>query len=252
VTYLQFHLIFILPPLLVLAIAARRAARSIDRPLAFVPLVAIIAFVYTTPWDNYLVRRGVWWYGPERVIGTVGYVPVEEYAFFVLQPLLTGFWLYIVLAAAPGREPLGSGVRAWGSAGYALLALGGLLALSTDSGLYAGLILTWAAPVLAAQWAFAGGEIWRRRRAFAAAVIVPTVYLWVADAIAIQQGIWEISERFTVGIGVAGLPLEEALFFLLTNLLVVQGILLFLHPPARRPLGVSRRYAPPPAEAGNG
>jgi lycopene beta-cyclase len=33
----------------------------------------------------------------------IGYVPVEEYLFFLLQPLLTGLWLYLVLADAGRR-----------------------------------------------------------------------------------------------------------------------------------------------------
>jgi len=32
-----------------------------------------------------------------RVVGTIGYVPVEEYLFFLLQPILTGLWLYWLL-----------------------------------------------------------------------------------------------------------------------------------------------------------
>ena len=44
-----------------------------------------LAVTYTTPWDNYLVATGVWYYNPELVTGIViGYVPIEEYTFFVL------------------------------------------------------------------------------------------------------------------------------------------------------------------------
>jgi hypothetical protein len=54
------------------------------------------------------------------------------------------------------------------------------------------------------------------------------VYLWVADAAAIHLGIWTISSEFTLGLEPFGLPVEEATFFLMTNLLVVKGILLLL------------------------
>ncbi|WP_375335542.1 lycopene cyclase domain-containing protein [Halorussus sp. MSC15.2] len=40
-------------------------------------------------------------------------------------------------------------------------------------------------------------------------------------------GLWTISPDYSTGIHVAGLPVEEAIFFVLTNLLVVQGLLLF-------------------------
>jgi hypothetical protein len=58
---------------------------------------------------------------------------------------------------------------------------------------------------------------------------IPTVYLWIADATAIHLNIWMISEEYTLGINPFGLPVEEATFFLMTNLLVVKGILLVLY-----------------------
>jgi lycopene beta-cyclase len=244
-TYLQFHLVFILPPLLVLLLTLRNvAARLGRRALWVLPVMAVIAFVYTTPWDNYLVYRGVWGYGADRVIGTIGYVPIEEYLFFVLQPLLTGAWTYHVLTRtlvqdatdAPSvrtGDSLLDGLadsRIGGAMVYWLCAAAGFFALTTRSGLYLGLILVWAAPVLALQWPFIAGAVSAAPRSFAAAVLVPTLYLWVADRIAIGSGIWSISAEYTTGLHLFGLPVEEAVFFLVTNLLVVQGVLLFLAP----------------------
>lgn len=240
-TYLQFHLVFILPPLLLLLATLRGArARLGSRVVWILPAMALIALVYTTPWDNYLVYRGVWWYGADRVIGTIGYVPFEEYLFFVLQPLLTGAWTYHVLMRAGLDESaphvptsliaqLGSSAL-YGAALYLLAAAGGFLALTTQSGLYLGLILAWAAPVLALQWPFIARLVSARPGAFALSVGMPTLYLWVADRIAIGAGIWSIAPRYTTGLHLFGLPIEEALFFLVTNLLVVQGVMLFLKP----------------------
>jgi lycopene beta-cyclase len=250
-TYLTFHAVFIVPPLLLLALLNRGAVQRLGRrALWTVPAVALIAVIYTTPWDNYLVYRGVWWYGADRVIGTIGYVPVEEYLFFILQPLLTGAWTYLVLrrphvlGALCASEPLRSGApsdavssvgdaRALGMAVYVLCVAGGALALTYERGLYLGLILVWAAPVLAAQWFFVGRALVRVPVAFVAAVMAPTVYLWIADRIAIGAGIWSIAPQYTTGLHLFGLPMEEALFFLVTNLLVVQGVLLFLLPSLR-------------------
>jgi lycopene beta-cyclase len=258
-TYLAFHLLFILPPLVVLLRwVPRVAGHAGSRAWWTLPAVAAIALIYTTPWDNYLVYRGVWWYGPDRVLGTIGYVPVEEYLFFVLQPLLTGAWAYRVLlrdgafahagaalaerGRAAGHTAAGgvvlhsffvlvpSGSRALGVTLYVLAAAAGGLALTFPAGLYLGLILAWAAPVLAAQWYFVAGAVARRARAFAVAVAVPTLYLWFADRVAIGLGIWSIAPEHTTGLHLVGLPVEEALFFLVTNLLVVQGVLLFLGP----------------------
>ena len=229
-TYVVFHALLIVPPLVGLAVYGRgRGARRDPRALRYLGAIAVIAFVYTTPWDNYLVWRGVWGYGEERVLGTIGYVPVEEYLFFVLQPLLTGLWLYL-LPEQPTTST-GTSSRWMGAAVYTTFALCGVALLFRPGGEYLGLILAWAAPVLALQWAYAGHVIWAHRRRWLVGFAVPTVYLWGADAIAIGSGVWTIAERFTLGAALGPLPFEEAVFFLVTNLLVVQGLLLFLHPP---------------------
>jgi lycopene cyclase domain-containing protein len=72
-----------------------------------------------------------------------------------------------------------------------------------------------------------GGYLVRTWRTWPVAVAVPTLYLWFADRVAIGLGVWTISETFTLGIDLFGLPMEEATFFLVTNLLVVQGLVLF-------------------------
>jgi lycopene beta-cyclase len=246
-TYLEFHLVFILPPLLLLL--ALRPWRRLGRGAGkFIPLLALIAFIYTTPWDNYLVWRGVWGYGTERVIGTIGYVPIEEYLFFLLQPLLTGLWFYLVLGAVgPGAAPPAKArlstraVRLWGALGYLSIAAVGALMLTTTQGTYMGLILAWAAPVLAGQWAYAGHMMMERLRAMSPGILVPTLYLWFADAMAIRLGIWDIAERYTYGPRPLGLPIEEAVFFLVTNILVVQGLVLFLYPPSGRSATAGRQ-----------
>ena len=232
-TYLTFHLLFILPPLAVLAFLNHRRPRVAFgglRPATAVVAVAFIALIYTTPWDNYLVWRGVWAYGPDRVLGTIGYVPFEEYLFFLLQPLLTGAWLTYFLsrqgASAPPRKA--TAARWVGAAFYAAAALAGLLVLRREPTVYLGLILVWSGPVLALQWAYAAPRYLQLLRPLLWAVATPTLYLWIADRIAIASGIWRISERFTTGLQLAGLPMEEAVFFLMTNLLVVQGVVLFV------------------------
>ena len=84
-------------------------------------------------------------------------------------------------------------------------------------------------------WLYAGPHLWRHRRALALTVAVSSVYLWIADLIALRLNIWSISTTYSTGLHLAGLPLEEAVFFLVTNLLVAQGSLVFLHGDRIRP-----------------
>ena len=61
--------------------------------------------------------------------------------------------------------------------------------------------------------------------------LVRLVSLWITDSIAISDGIWWISEEFTTGYELPllpNVPIEEATFFVVTNLMCVQGVHLFL------------------------
>lgn len=229
-TYLQFHLVFTLPPLVVMALLQPRGWGRWG-PLA---LLAVVAFVWTTPWDNYLVAREVWSYPPGRVLATIGYVPVEEYAFFLIQTVLAGLWYRIVRArwtltdASAGRAAHLAGAAAFG----ALTVLGAVLWARGGHGLYLGLILVWACPVLAGMWWIDGGRLARRWRLLVAVVAPPTLYLWVADRVAIGLGIWDITDATRTGAELVGLPIEEAVFFFVTTLLVAQGLAMLDRGPA--------------------
>ncbi len=231
-TYFAFHLIFIVPPILLLAWLQRRPFAGIGGRRAWLalPLIALVAFIYTTPWDNYLVWRGIWEYPIGRVVGKIGYVPIEEYLFFLLQTILTGLWLYWLLAyqSKPVQQESSSKLRVLMPICGITLSIAGFLMLRYDSTLYLGLILAWAAPIFSLQWIVGTATLWAMKRIWLIGALVPTLYLWIADRIAIGNGIWQISDAYTTGLQLFGLPIEEATFFLMTNLLVVQGILLFL------------------------
>ena len=225
VTYLQFHLAFTLPPLVALALLQGRT-RERWWPLA---LLVGIAFVYTTPWDNYLVAREIWSYPPGRVLATVGWVPVEEYAFFVIQTVLAGLWLRLFQARWPvaPEPPTGRAHRVVGTAVFGGLTLAGVaMIVAAGHWLYLGLILAWACPILALMWGVGGHLIWARRRLVAVTVVPISLYLCVADRVAIGLGIWDITDATRTGWEVAGLPFEEGLFFFVTTTLVAQGLVM--------------------------
>jgi len=228
-TYAAFLVLFVVPPLVGLGLATwgRAASRERFHPRG-VALIVVIALVYTAPWDNYLIARGVWAYGDGTVTAFLVRAPLEEYLFIVLQPIAAALWLGLLRDDDRSMSlsvPLGTrfvGVLAGGL--VALLGLGALLGSRT---FYLGAILLWAAPVLAIQWGYGWPYLWRYRRLVAMGVVVPTVYFSVADRIAIGNGIWTIAEQYTTGLAVLGLPIEEGGFFLVTNLFVIQGLVLY-------------------------
>lgn len=233
-SYLTFHLLFTLPPTLIMGGTLPQSLDEIGgwRARWAIPIISLIAFTYTTPWDNYLVARSVWWYGPDRVLATIGFVPVEEYFFFLIQPVLTGLFVFQYLARTEQPPPTtakGSGWIGFGIFGL-LSGLGGALLMSSDqSGLYMGLVLSWAPPLLAGMWLYDGETLWTHRRSLMYGIGIPTLYLWIADGVAIANSIWTISDAFTLHLSLFGLPIEEATFFLVTNMLVVKGIVLLLY-----------------------
>ncbi|MFC6786948.1 lycopene cyclase domain-containing protein [Halobaculum halobium] len=81
--------------------------------------------------------------------------------------------------------------------------------------------------MLALQWGVGGAFLLRRSRPLAVAVGVPTLYLWVVDRIAIADGVWTVAAETSTGVHLLGLPVEEAVFFLVTSALVVNGLVLF-------------------------
>lgn len=238
-TYLTFLLVFVLPAIALGVVLRRPPIAGVGAPRATwaIPLTSLIAFVYTTPWDNYIVREGVWTYGADRVLGVIGYVPVEEYAFFALQPVLAGVWLYRALERRPfdgdaAREP----VRWIGVGVFALVTLAGALLLAGPrSGFYLGMILAGFGPVLAGLWAYGGPHFAVLADRWLPVVAVVGTYLNVCDRFAIGDGIWHITEATSTGLHVAGLPIEEAVFFYVTSLLSVFSVLLFLHGDRIRP-----------------
>ncbi|MSP14236.1 MAG: lycopene cyclase domain-containing protein [Chloroflexi bacterium] len=262
-SYFTFLLLFILPPLMILLFLIRRQGglrqgslgSGLDgaRPDMVVLGLVLIAVLYTTPWDNYLVATRVWWYNPALVTGlTLGWVPLEEYTFFVLQTLLTSlFFIFLVqIWAHPPHiidgtraaekpswiEMMASRLQApfvrWGIGGcLCFLWLGSIVVLwqGWRPGFYLALILAWVLVPIIGQLAFGGEIIARRWRLAIPAILVPTLYLGLADTIAIALQIWTISPAQSTGIMLAGrLPLEEFVFFLVTNTLVVFGIVLLL------------------------
>ncbi|EMA45736.1 lycopene cyclase domain-containing protein [Halobiforma nitratireducens] len=228
-SYLGFHGVFVLPPIVVLgALAARRTGAWWDRTgFSGLGIIAVLAVLYTTPWTNVMIPAGVWWYGEGAVLARLWYTPVEEYLFFVLQPILTAFVLFHVHSRAELSLRLPVSHRLAGLVGGTAVCLAGWTLLENTATYYLGSLLFWAGPILAIQWAFGLTYLWRVRHTVALAVGLPTLYLWIADRIAIEWGIWIISERYTTGYALVGLPIEEALFFLLTNVFVVQGIVLY-------------------------
>ncbi len=257
-TYFGFLLMFLVVPIGLLAVLAfRERGQALPPDLQAVPIRWVvaalvgIALIYTTPWDNYLVATRVWWYNPVLVTGiTFGYIPLEEYTFFVLQTLFIVLW-FTLLAR---RIHIASHFAARRNFRLISVSVMGILWLTSVMLLVAGwkpghylvLIFVWALPAIGIQLAVGADILWHYRRLVAAVLIPLTLYLCCADTIAIHSGTWTINPELTTGILLGGiLPIEEAIFFLLTSTLLVFGLVLGLTKESlyRLPANIMRRKA---------
>ena len=94
---------------------------------------------------------------------------------------------------------------------------------------YMRLILLWAGPVLFLLWSLAHQALTRLPWSKTVLpILIPTVYLWMVDTFALQKGTWAISSGTKWAFQPwSGMEIEEAIFFLLTNTLVVFGLVAF-------------------------
>jgi lycopene cyclase domain-containing protein len=240
-TYFGFLLRFLIIPILLLLFINWREKHKPtpgfdnSRTWQSILLHIFIAAIYTAPWDNYLVATGVWYYDPDLVTGIVfGYVPLEEYTFFVLETLMIGLW-WQMLARQKFFIPKNlfqpnKTLRSWALGLLAALWAVSLFVLLSDwePGTYLAITLTWALPAITPQLAFGADILWHYRRLLGTVILTGAGYLSAMDALAISSGTWTINPAQSTGIFVGALPIEEAVFFVVTVVLVSFGITLLL------------------------
>lgn len=111
----------------------------------------------------------------------------------------------------------------------AAILVGGILVAKGGEGTYLGLILIWACPFLLLTWTQSGYFLLKLPGAcIATPIVLPTLYLWLIDELALGRGTWAIESGTKLGWCLWGsLELEEAIFFLVTNTLIVFGLAAF-------------------------
>lgn len=250
-TYFGFLLRFLFIPILVFLVITYwdnkqnrqlhgfRNGRAVWGAIA---LHVLLAVVYTTPWDNYLVATGVWYYNPNLVTGLlIGYVPIEEYTFFIVETILSGLWWWFLarrVSLTPSPSPAGRGGFTANKKFICLstsilvflwLLFTYLFFLGDAKWTYLSITLFWALPPIVIQSLFGADILWHYRKLVFWAIVVPGTYLSLMDIIALKETTWSISPGETTGILFFGiLPLEEVVFFFITNMLITFGMTLLL------------------------
>ncbi|TGO30378.1 hypothetical protein BPAE_0006g01190 [Botrytis paeoniae] len=251
--YALVHLKYNIPPAIVLTFIYRPFIQRID--VYKILFLIAIAVVSTIPWDSYLIERKIWTYPPNVIIGPKLFlIPTEELFFFVIQTYNTSL-LYLLLSKPvfhstylgswerPGEkkrkpwDPLALPVSLKSARNLgqliigSLILTGGFLIVQNARGTYLGLILAWAGPFALLLWSLSHAFLIRLPYTTTLLPItLSTLYLWIVDTLALKRGTWSIETGTKLGLHLwDGLDIEEAVFFLATNILIVFGLVAFDH-----------------------
>lgn len=93
---------------------------------------------------------------------------------------------------------------------------------------YLALILAWALPVIAIEWAIGWHLLLEELRPLVITVGMATVYLGFADIAAVRNGIWALDPEKTLPLRGGGFVFEDWVLLLLTNTIVAQAVVLGL------------------------
>jgi lycopene cyclase domain-containing protein len=101
---------------------------------------------------------------------------------------------------------------------------------------YLFLILIWAGPLIAVQWLIGADILLKRWKVLMPGILVPALYLTIVDSFALRATIWTINptQSLNLFIPLLHVPVEEFVFFVVTNTLVVQGLISLWMPEMRQ------------------
>ncbi len=236
-TYFRFHWIFNVPLLVILILAGWRSPwpPALTHTMLEVILAAVI---FTTPWDNIAAKRGIWGFPRDKYTRRIGYLPVEEYLFFILQTLNVMLGVRVLFHFHPDwHRAVTTSLESWNAL---------CLAASVPTWIVIGLQmhrwgrergphvnyvlhLAWFLPVIYIQWLIAPALLAIHIGLLAIVTLGFGLYYSVADYLAVLADLWFFDEKQITGYKIGGrLPWEEAAFFCLTSLLVAQSYLLLL------------------------
>jgi lycopene cyclase domain-containing protein len=228
-TYTRLHL-FLLLPLLALAVTPPRPLQSappqVQRVGYRMPLLlAAIAFAFSCTWDILLAWRGVWTVAADMAVGSVAFMPLEEYLWFVDHTLLACVWVLVLWSGRPTRNDTALAprrtARVVGAVVSLLVMLCGLQWLQGERTFYLGVILSFMSPVIGFQWLVCGHLLLQQPREWLLGIAAPSAYLLLLDTWALREGVWRLSERYTTEVTMLGVPLEHLLLYTVTTTMVV-------------------------------
>jgi len=185
-------------------------------------MLVVIALLQAAVWDNYGASLGIWVFDQRNMFLDSNVmlglpVPGEEYLWILNDTLFSyAFTLRLWTEFGAGRPPAAVSPVAR-KVGFIVLissALIGVAFLAFLPSTYAflGISLAFFCPFIAWQWAQSSAVFLGYWKVWLASWLVPGLWTYLADCIAVNQGIWVFDyDKFTSGIWIGGLVQPEVL-----------------------------------------
>ncbi len=232
-TYPRLHLFLMIPALLLMFVPPLPLSNFPDPTMKNFPYIISVvliafAFAFSAPWENFLGYMGVLHFNESAALGALGYIPYEEYFWWVDHSLLAAFWVMSIMPCKP--------VPKSGNPHVLFRIIGVLFSLgmtyygyylydSNGPTLYVSVTLMFIFPVFAIQFLVCGHLLRQYPREWLLGILVPSIHTILIDRYALHVGIWNISTELTTGIGAYGFILEHILAYSLTTALAVQTVI---------------------------
>lgn len=193
--------------------------------------------IFTSPWDNAAVKKGIWGFPPHLHSFKIKYLPIEEYLFFFIQTLLVALSTRSAYLYFPSlSHHLETDLSPFNGIIIFLLffiwfLFGKLIKKNPLSQRwnYTFHLFFWFTPVILLQWGV-GYNVFTPVFPFLLLISLAWgLYYTLCDLIATYQGIWHFDSQQIQGFKLLNiLPWEESAFFWITSLLVAQSYILLL------------------------
>ena len=224
-TYAQLLMVFMIIPTVMLTVYP---PSLIYHPLfkkiaKLIIFLLIIAVIQASIWDNYGTYVGIWTFD-NRVFGHIGFLPLEEYTWILMQVMISVIFTMRVCIILSPDKPVRKNqdmkfriiFTLCGAIIYLSLMLYGANCLysylgteSTETNenkqyLCSSIILSFFTPFILLQWFYFSKGFYQYKMIWFLSWFIPGIYTYIIDCIAVHQKIWIFDYSYTLNIWLFG------------------------------------------------